>query len=137
MLGKILITGLVLAVTYFYWKKQLRQQESNHQQRAPQQPLAGQLEHPDRVRFAKVFVFLVVAVALLASGGYAYYDWQDKHTLLEVRVVNPVSGQDDVYEVYKKDLQEKAFTTRHGQHIRIANSERLEVRPLNEEESPF
>ncbi|WP_310696787.1 hypothetical protein [Marinospirillum sp.] len=126
MLGQLLLTGLVIAGVYFYWRHQQKVEAGDDQQAAPRRlrtPSPRQAPVP-----VKAFVIALVVTALLASAAYAIYDWHDKRTLLEVTVVNPVTGSREEYRVYKKDLQENAFTTRNGQHIRIASSERLEVR---------
>lgn len=129
MLGQLLLTGLVIAVVYFYWRHQQKvaaEDQPTRKQAAPGRNRPVLPRQPSTS--VKSFVIALVITAILASAAFAIYDWRDKRTLLEVTVVNPATGTKEEYRVYKKDLQENSFTTRNGQHIRIASSERLEVR---------
>lgn len=127
MLGKILVTALVFGVVYILWRHQQRQQELEKNEAAG---------HPTALPFSrkspavKPLLIGILALFMLSTTAWMVYDWQDQRTLLEVRVMNPANGTEDIYQVYKKDLQERGFTTRNGQRIRIANSERMEVQRL-------
>lgn len=132
MLGQVLITALVVGIFYIWWRHQQRLKllaRRSAQEPQPAAALSGpQAKPPVPV---KLLVVIIVATSLLAGAGYALYDWRDKHQLLKVTLVNPVEGSRESFQVYKKDLQEDRFTTRDGQHVRIASSERLEVRRLD------
>jgi hypothetical protein len=127
MLGKILVTALVFGVVYVLWRHQQRQElleqnrESGHSSVPPSSKKSPSV---------KPLLVVILALFMLSTAGWMVYDWRDQRTLLEVRVMNPANGTEDTYQVYKKDLQERGFTTRNGQHIRIANSERMEVQRL-------
>lgn len=133
MLGQLFITALVVGIFYIWWRHQQRikaveaDAKTASQQRSRALPASSKPPVP-----VKALVIALVTAALLTSGGYALYDWRDKHTLLEVTLVNPANESRETYKVYKKDLQENSFTTREGQRIRIADSERLEVRRLED-----
>jgi|AntRauTorckE6833_2_1112554.scaffolds.fasta_scaffold14946_2 glycerol uptake facilitator-like aquaporin len=128
MLGQLLLTGLVIAGVYLYWRHQQKAETGERPAKKSTSARQRPLLPKQPATPVKGFVVALVVTALLASGAFAIYDWRDKRTVLEVTVVNPVTGSREEYRVYKKDLQENAFTTRNGQHIRIASSERLEVR---------
>ncbi|SFB89096.1 hypothetical protein SAMN05660443_0763 [Marinospirillum celere] len=134
MLGQLLITGLVIGVFYIWWRHQQRIKQVNEDRQVTSRSRASALPASSQKPPVpvKALVIALVTAALLASGGYAIYDWRDKHTLLEVTLVNPASDSRETYKVYKKDLDENRFTTRDGQQIRIASSERLEVRRVDD-----
>lgn len=127
MLGKILVTALVFGVVYVLWRHQQRQQllEQNSETKK-----ASALPHKKKSPAVKPLLMVILALFTLSSTAWMVYDWRDQRTLLEVRVINPIQGTEDTYQVYKKDLQERGFTTRNGQRIRIASSERMEVQRL-------
>lgn len=133
-MGQFLITALVIGIFYLWWRHQQRikaveSERLRGRQSSSALPASSSIKPPMPV---KALVIALVTAALLTSGGYAIYDWRDKHTLLEVTLVNPVTDSRETYQVYKKDLQENSFTTREGQRIRIASSERLEVRRIDD-----
>ncbi|MBE0505796.1 MAG: hypothetical protein IBX50_03640 [Marinospirillum sp.] len=127
MLGKILVTALVFGVVYILWRHQQRQQELEKNEAAGH---SSALPSSRKSPAVKPLLIGILALFMLSTAAWMVYDWQDQRTLLEVRVMNPTNGTEDIYQVYKKDLQERGFTTRNGQHIRIANSERMEVQRL-------
>lgn len=128
-MGQILITALVVSVFYFWWRYQQQASLGDKRQtecRSRQAVSSARKKPPFSLR---ALILGLAIAALIASGAYAVYDWRDKHQLLEVTLTNSLADRQQTYLVYKKDLQEKAFTTREGQYIRIANSDRLQVKP--------
>lgn len=127
MLGKILVTALVFGVVYVLWRHQQRQQLL---EQSSETKKASALPHKKKSPAVKPLLMVILALFTLSTTAWMVYDWRDQRTLLEVRVINPIQGTEDTYQVYKKDLQERGFTTRNGQRIRIASSERMEVQRL-------
>lgn len=127
MLGKLLITALVFGAVYLFWRNQQRQQQRDTDH-SPHRLAA--LPPGRKSPAAKPLLLGLLVVFVLSTAAWMVYDWQDQRTLLEVRVINPINGTEDIYQVYKKDLQERGFITRNGQRIRIASSERMEVQRL-------
>lgn len=128
MLGKLLTAAIVGGIIYFLWRKQQSQSNTSTEPLENSRPaLASTSSNPP---FKLIFT-AVLAVILLATAAWMVYDWKDQRTLLEVTVITPNTTNINTYQVYKKDLQERGFKTRDGQLIRIANSERMEVRRLD------
>ena len=128
MLGKLLITAVIGGIIYFLWRK--NQHPKNHHTpslRGSSSALASNKTTPP----IKLIFSAALAVTILVTAAWMIYDWKDQRTLLEVTVITPNTANISTYQVYKKDLQERAFTTLDGQLIRIANSERMEVRQLD------
>ncbi|WP_416884756.1 hypothetical protein [Marinospirillum sp.] len=135
MLGKLLVALLVFASLYGLW---LKQQASLKQRQEAERRKTGPLADDtfaDNTRATaltqgKKMSPLIPALifALLIGSGYGLYHWRDQYQLLEVRVIQPLSGAEEIFWVYKKDLYEGGFTTREGQRVRLAASDRLQVR---------
>ncbi|WP_027848582.1 hypothetical protein [Marinospirillum minutulum] len=128
MLGKLLITAILGGIVYFLWRKQQSESNALTETTGNSRPAltATNPKPPIKLIFSGV-----LAVILLATAAWMVYDWKDQRTLLEVKVITPNTANINTYQVYKKDLQERGFKTRDGQLIRIANSERMEVRRLD------
>lgn len=127
MLGKLLITAVVGGIIYFLWRKQQSQYQSvNSLGNDQASALPSRTSSPP----IKLIFSAVLAIIILATASWMVYNWKDQRTLLEVKVITPNTSNIATYQVYKKDLQERGFKTRDGQLIRIANSERMEVRRL-------
>jgi len=128
MLGKLLIMAILGGIVYFLWRKQQSESNTLTETTGNSSPAltATNPKLPIKLIFSGV-----LAVILLATAAWMVYDWKDQRTLLEVKVITPNTANINTYQVYKKDLQERGFKTRDGQLIRIANSERMEVRRLD------
>ena len=59
-----------------------------------------------------------------------YFQWQDDHSVLTVRLHSDGQANPIEYQVYKYQLQERAFTTLDGILVTVASSERMEVEGL-------
>ncbi len=124
MLGKILLTCLVIVIAFFV----IRQRAI-----AEQGGTASQAEEKDResgeFRFM-AWSFLVMMVAVAA--GMYYYQWRDDHTVLTITLHPDNQGAPISYQVYKYQLGERSFTTVEGTSITVAGSERMEIEGLDE-----
>ncbi len=115
MLGKLLITALVIIGCLVYLR--LRQ--------------AGPLlvsDGPGRGQ-RRLWGALALAIVLLMIGGFIFQlnntDKQSR-SLMDVRVVNAITGESTHYQAFDDAIQGRSFTTVEGVQIRIADSERLE-----------
>ncbi|NLW03864.1 MAG: hypothetical protein GX029_01345 [Pseudomonadaceae bacterium] len=132
MFGKLLVILIVGSSVYFLWRKQ--QGSSNLKNLPKTQFVVRQGLNPptDTSQPPVKLIFSgVLAVVILATAAWMVYDWKDQRRLLEVSIMTPNKPTSlKTYQVYKKDLQERGFITKEGQIVRIANSERMEVRLL-------
>jgi hypothetical protein len=74
-------------------------------------------------RTAWTLVGVLLGISLLMS---AVQWWQDRD-VVEVRVVNSISGSGVSYLVRKSDLGERGFRTLDGRIVTLAEVERMEV----------
>ena len=128
MLTKILITLLIIvgAVIFLRHKKSLN---------PPAPKVITVIEtKPANIIQAniKLIALAVLSLTLLMGTAMLFINWQDDHRLYEIKVVNPQSGNIDIFEAYKKDLQGRSFTTVTGQRIKVSEWERLEFQELED-----
>ena len=121
MVTKILLTLVVLIVAYLYLKRRAAPQQTRKQESDSSQ---------DDLPFRMIaIVFLLVS--FFVTCGFFAYNWLDGRNVLEVTLIAPDQSE-QVYQVYKSDLEERSFITSDGQIIRISNQERLQIRKLEE-----
>ncbi|TKB51659.1 hypothetical protein [Ferrimonas aestuarii] len=119
MLTKILVTLLVIVVAMMSMKK--RQPQEKQQYSQPPSMASTWLK------------FLAPAIAgavLLAAAAYSGWQWWQGQQLLEVRVHDANSQQTQQYQVYRKDLDGRRFTTKEGLYVELGASDRLEISEL-------
>jgi len=132
MLTKILITLLIIvgAVIFLRHKKSLNQQPLNS---VTPKVITIDAEPANIIQSnIKLIAFAVLSLTLLTGTVMMFLNWQDDHRLYEIKVVNPQSGNIDIFEAYKKDLQGRSFTTITGQRIKVSEWERLEFQELED-----
>ena len=120
MLTKLLLTLLVIAGCFLLLKWQRRR------------PSQGAIAAPVSRKPARLVWVLLGLVLLLVVGGatLAVLEWQDQRVLLEVRVINPLSGDEQRYRVYRSALQGRQFTTIDGLQVQLSDAERVDVQEL-------
>ena len=59
-----------------------------------------------------------------------YFQWQDDHSILTVRLHREGQARPIEYQIYKYHLAERSFTTLDGILVTVASSERMEVEGL-------
>ena len=137
MLTKILITLLIIigAVVFLRHKKSLHQQPLNS---AEPRTITIQAEPADITKTSviqaniKLIAFGVLSLTLLTGTAMLFFNWQDDHRVYEIKIVNPQTGNTDIFQAYKKDLQGRSFTTITGQQIKVSEMERLEFMEQND-----
>jgi len=144
MLGKILLTASVIVLAFFFVRR--RDMSSKAKGTAKRgrdgNPALGAASASKTEQVAAkndentlsedmrlgAYMFLVLVIALGAA--LYYFQWQDDHTVLSVRLHS--DGQDEAieYQVYKFQLGDRSFTTLNGILVTVASSERMEVEGL-------
>ncbi len=66
-----------------------------------------------------------IAVSMVGSIGYWYWNWQDGNQVVRVTIVSPKVDRTSVYQVRKKDIFINQITTVDGINIRLSNQERV------------
>ncbi len=130
MMTKILLTLLVIigGVIFLRHKKSLEQPLAN-ERNTKIINIQPELDSA-RQNNIKIIAISVLALTLLSGTAMLFLDWQDDHSIYEIKIVNPQTGNTDSYQAYKKDLRGRTFTTITGQQIAVSEMERLEFQEV-------
>lgn len=113
MFIKIIVTLLVIVGALFYLRKPVKE---------PKQQSTRDVGKQIMLRY---IIFGLIAVSMLGSAGYWYWNWQDGNQIVEVTIVSPIVENSAVYQVRKKDILNQQITTVDGINIRLSNQERV------------
>jgi hypothetical protein len=127
MLGKILLT-ISIVLLGLVWVRQMRQHKRNEAAAAGRSLPGTSATAPapalNDYRFA-AWLFLAL---MLGLGGYLYYlQWQEDNTVVQILLHREGNSAPVTYEVRRKQLEARAFTTVEGVRVTVAASERMEV----------
>lgn len=134
MLGKILLTLAVMIIAFFFVRQRdMKEKSSPARNTSPTaKSHAKAALQEDNTLSADMrlgaYMFLVLVVGLGAA--LYYFQWQDDHSILTVRLHSDGQPEAMVYQVYKFQLAERSFTTLDGILVTVASSERMEVEGL-------
>jgi len=131
MLGKLLLTLAVIVIAFLF----VRQRDLKAKTKASSPPVesAKKTTKPaDDSLSADLRIGAYMFLVLMVGLGIAlyYFQWQDDHAVLTVRLHSDSQAEPIEYQVYKFQLQERAFTTVDGILVTVASSERMEVEGL-------
>jgi hypothetical protein len=133
MLGKLLLTIIVILVAIMVLRK--RRQDERRELAIASTPTTASAAKPkdqqkpqlNDYRFA-AYLFLAL---MLGTGSYLYYQrWQDDNSVVTVILHGDGANTPITYKVFKKDFDERSFTTVDDIRVTVASSERMEVSGL-------
>lgn len=157
MIGKTLLTLLVIALVAIYLRKQHRTRQQQAVPSPAERPAhhgmpartsdSGELErflsrargqsgtstdqhHTSASALAprlKAILWSVLVALLLIGGIASYLHWQDQQRLVTVLLHRDASQPPVIYRVAKRDLGVNGFTTEDGTQVTVSASERMEV----------
>lgn len=119
MLTKLLLTLLVILGCFFLLQLQRKRAAAVARQDAADAGAGNKLGW---------LLAAMLGVVVLLGGVLTVMDWQDQRVRLEVRVINPVTGEERRYDVYRSALQGRQFTTVDGLQVQLSENDRVEVR---------
>ena len=128
MLGKILLTSLIIVVAFFVIRQRTMAESSAAGNAAVEADNIKKHESGE-LRF---MAYSFVAMMVLVAAGMYYFQWQDDHSLLTITLYPDNQSQPVSYQVYKYQLGDRSFTTVDGINITVASSERMEIQGLDE-----
>jgi len=142
MLGKIFLTLVVIVAAALYLRHRGRTRTSAGSSRQPPrtdnpwQDDTGIRKSADipaenrapflRAATGKTVLWSALSAALVLGAGLYYLSWQEARRPVTV-ILHDGSGEPVIYEVRKRDLGERAFTTLDGTRVTVGDSERMEV----------
>lgn len=134
MLGKILLTLLVMLIAFMVLRQRTQTSQSEGTKPSKKKELNQTNQKPDsestsdlRVA-AYLFLILMFGAAIIIY----YQRWQDDHSIVTVSLFRGDQTAATTYQVYKYQLGERTFTTVEGTLITVADSERMEVQGLEQ-----
>ncbi|MCH9669808.1 MAG: hypothetical protein K0U93_00015 [Gammaproteobacteria bacterium] len=123
MLGKILITALVIAVAVLVTRAR-----GASGQNAAAGTRVGQSSDDEPPRISSRTLAYVIVIALFGGAAMFYFQhWQSWHEVVDVRVVNTQNGEVAEYKVHKGTIQDRSFKTVDGWKVTVSDLERLEM----------
>lgn len=134
MLGKILLTLAVMVIAFFFVRQRDMKGKSSPVQITldPAESIEKTVKPDDHNLSADLrlgaYMFLALVIGLGAT--LYYFQWQDDHSILTVRLHSEGQAEAVVYQIYKFELKERSFTTLDGILVTVASSERMEVEGL-------
>ncbi|PCI76658.1 MAG: hypothetical protein COB20_10040 [SAR86 cluster bacterium] len=134
MLGKLLLTLAVMIIAFFFVRQRDMKEKSSPARTTlpPARPVNKAVEQEGHNLSADMrlgaYMFLVLVVGLGTT--LYYFQWQDDHSILTVRLHSDGQTEAIVYQVYKFQMAERSFTTLEGILVTVASSERMEVEGL-------
>lgn len=144
MIGKLALTLAVIVLAALFIRHRARSRTSAGQRAGPARQPAPNPWHRDtgdrrssdipagKRRFhlpaatGKVLLWAVLSAVVTAGAGLYYLGWRDARQPVTV-VLHGGDGEPVIYEVRKRDLGDRAFTTLDGTRVTVADSERMEV----------
>lgn len=128
MLGKLLLTLLVIAIAWQVIRKRYHDQ-TNAPDGSGQAPTPRPALIP--APLVRLVAYAVMALMVVGSGLYLFQGWFQNgarpRDLVEVQVVNPATGAVQSYQVQRGDIDGRSFRTLDNRVIHIAEIERLIV----------
>ena len=134
MLGKILLTLSVMIIAFFFVRQRdMKGKSSPARSTSPSQTSHNKTAEQEAPNLSAdlrlgAYMFLVFVVGLGAA--LYYFQWQDDHSILTVRLHSDGQAEAIEYHVYKFQMAERSFTTLDGILVTVASSERMEVEGL-------
>lgn len=124
MLGKLLLTAVVVYIAYLVIRKRLREADEDVR---PQRP-GGSAPGPVLpIRAVRAVAYGLLGLMLLGSAIWVYLDWQQQREVVQLQVVNPYTGGVKTFAVRRGDIDGRRFRTLDGREVRIAEMERMVI----------
>jgi len=134
MFGKILLTLSVMIIAFFFVRQRDIKEKSGPapNSSAPQgvQDDKNQNANHDLSSDLRLGAYMFLVLVLGLGAAMYYFQWQDEHSILTVRLHSDGQAEAIEYQVYKFQLGERSFTTLDGILVTVASSERMEVEGL-------
>lgn len=148
MIGKLLLTLIVIVLAILYLRKRFQLNLRKDQQSAGVNLPTQRNDHSELERFLsqarqsqaqpttastalaprlKTILWVVLCVLLLMSAGASYLYWQDQQRLVTVLLHRDINEAPVIYRVEKRNLGDKEFLTDTGIRVTVSANERMEV----------
>ncbi len=117
MLTKILLTALVASIALAYTRQRNR----------TRQPVAMAGDRPPPRWYWRMLPAGLLLAVLGVAAAMFWLEWQERHRIFTVRVVDTRSGEVRLYAAYRDDVRGRSFKTIDGREVTLADVERMEI----------
>ncbi len=125
MIGKLLFTIVIILIVLIIARGRLRSRTASAGGGAPATPEPA-------AKWPRYVAYGFVAVVILVGVGFYYLDWQQRHEVFTVRVINSRTGHTATYQVSRGEMRGRSFTTLDGIDVTLSEEERMERIPAQE-----
>lgn len=133
MLSKFLITLLVIAAAFIVIRsRNLKASGSPSARETATKKAAKTAASSELSKDMRIGAYLFLALTIAIGGAVYFYQWQDDHSIVTVKLYRNSTDEPVSYEVYKFQLGDKSFITTEGLSVAVAGSERMEVLGLKQ-----
>ena len=145
MLGKVLITLLVIFVAVIVLRRQRSRQRMSGQSSRLANPSRQENQGPDRwqgnnrqsstapdtqqpmATTMKTVLWFILAGIVVAGSAVTYFQWQDQQRLVTVLLYRNADQTPVIYRVSKQNLGDSSFITEDGIQVTVSANERMEI----------
>ncbi|SDJ84285.1 hypothetical protein SAMN04488540_11457 [Ferrimonas sediminum] len=118
MFTKLLVTLLVIVVAMMSMKGRKPQERPSF--KAPSMATS----------WLRFLAPAIAAALLLLAAAYSGWQWMQGQQVLQIKIIDAEHQQVTTYEVHRKDLDGRRFTTRDGLWVELGAGERMEISQL-------
>ena len=122
MLGKILITGVVILIAYLTIRS-----GAQRRARSGTVSLPSRQEPPLPTGALRTLAYGMAAVLMAGSLLWMYLDYRSAREVVTVRVINASTGSVTTYRARRSDVQGRQFNTLDGRRVTLADVDRMEL----------
>lgn len=116
MLSKILLTlTVIIAVVFYIKQKNRRQQKPEHE-----------IEHDSDSLSPRTLAYILIGILVATAIALFGYKWHQDNQLLVLTITND-NGQSTQYNIKKKDMHGRSFTTLDGREVNLGAADRIEI----------
>lgn len=141
MLGKVLITLLVIVIAVIFLRRQRARQQTAAKKLPTKQradPWQGQDRHTGTAppladapqpmaNTMKTVLWLVLTGIIVVGSIVTYLHWQDQQRLVTVLLYRDAGQSPVIYRVSKRNIGDGSFITDDGTQVTVSANERMEI----------
>ena len=127
MFAKLLVTAIVVYIGYLVFRARRSDGLADAQpKRAALKPRLI-IRRRRYLRLVQPVASGVLLLMVVGSGYYVYERWVERHQVVRVEIINPYTGDVQIYRAQRRDINARSFKTLEGRVVRIAETERMIV----------
>jgi len=114
LLITLLVAAIVIALARLRRASVRRDEARPRDQRRPDIPTGA------------LIGYSLAAIMILAAAGVSWMRYEEGSRIVQVEVIDARTGSSTVYQVRKRELGSREFTTVDGRHVSLGASDRME-----------